>query len=109
MMQTKSTWQGLAAGVGAFTIWGLLPLYWKALKAVPPFEILCHRIVWSLLFSGLLVLLLRRGGEVATALRSRRNLLLLGCSSLLIGINWLLYIWAVNTDHILECSLGYYI
>lgn len=70
---------------------------------------MCHRIVWSLLFSGLLVLLLRRGGEVATALRSRRNLLLLGCSSLLIGINWLLYIWAVNTDHILECSLGYYI
>lgn len=108
-MQEEPSWQGLAAGIGAFSIWGLLPLYWKALLAVPPLEILCHRVVWSLVFSGLLVMLLRRGGNVRAALRSRKNLLLMTLSSVLIGINWLVYIWAVNTSHILECSLGYYI
>ena len=108
-MQTKPSWQGLAAGIGAFTIWGLLPLYWKALKHVPPLEILSHRIVWSLLFSGLLLVILKQWGNVRAALRTRRNILLLCASSMLIGVNWLLYIWAVNSGHIVECSLGYYI
>lgn len=108
-MHDKPSWSGLAAGIGAFSIWGLLPLYWKALKHVNPIEILCHRIVWSMLFTGLLLTILRRWSNVREALKTKRNMLLLGLSSTLIGLNWLLYIWAVNSDHILECSLGYYI
>ncbi len=88
--------------------WGLLPAYWKALGAVPPLEILCHRVVWSAGFLWLVTLILGGWGEVRRALASSRlrGALLLG--SLLIGGNWFLYIWAVNAERVLETSLGYY-
>ncbi|WP_028587011.1 EamA family transporter RarD [Desulfocurvus vexinensis] len=100
---------GIAAGLCAFLIWGLLPVYWKALGAVPPLELLCHRIVWSLVFLALVVTLRRGWAGVAHALRSRRDVLLLAVSSMLVSANWFLYIWAVNNDHVVESSLGYYI
>ncbi len=109
MFSSSPTKQGLLAGITAFCIWGLLPLYWKALYTVGPFEILCHRILWSFLFLSVLLLFLWRGRNKMTALFRSRDFFFLLLSSCLIGINWLLYIWAVNTDHILECSLGYYI
>lgn len=105
----QETTSGFAAALGAFILWGLLPIYWKALISVDPFEILCHRIIWSLLFIALILTIKRRWTETFVPLRSPKNLGILILSSLCIGANWLLYIWAVNTNHILETSLGYYI
>lgn len=108
-MQLSETTKGLLAAILAFVLWGLLPMYWKALKAVPAQEILCHRIVWSCIFSGALLLLIRRTKEVRQAFTSLRHLGQMMLSGILIGGNWLIFIWAVNAGYIVECSLGYYI
>ncbi|WP_305805935.1 EamA family transporter RarD [Stenotrophomonas sp. YIM B06876] len=93
----------------AFVIWGLFPLYWHLLKAVPSLQIIAHRIVWSaVLLVGWLVL--RGGWDWLRAIAARpRRFWLLGLSSLLIAANWGLYIWAVNAGHVVETSLGYFI
>jgi len=108
MLQNRSL-SGLLAATFAFVCWGLLPLYWKALAAVSAQEIICHRIVWSLACTGLLLIAQGRLAEVRKALGTRRDMLLLAASSSLIGLNWFLYIWAVNAGHVLEASLGYYL
>lgn len=95
-------------GIGAYAIWGLLPLYFHALKGVPALQVLAHRVLWSMLLLALLVLVLRRGRSIAAAARGR-TLLLLAASAALIATNWLIYIWAVQHDHVLEASLGYFI
>lgn len=100
---------GLIAGVGAYTLWGLFPLYLKLLSDVSALEILAHRIFWSVPFGALLIALRSQWREVANALRSPRVLLLLAISAIAISGNWLIYVWAVISDRILEASLGYYI
>lgn len=100
---------GTLASASAFMMWGLLPIYWKALKAVPPDQILCHRIVWSAVFVAVILTVQRRWDEVRAILRSRRTTLLFLLNSCVVSFNWLLYIWAVNNDHVVESSLGYYI
>lgn len=101
--------RGLLAALGAFTIWGLLPLYWKSLAAAIPLEILCHRITWSTLFTLLLILLWRRSFSLLAAIRKPRTILRFMITALLLSGNWLIYIWAVNSNYIVESSLGYYI
>jgi len=108
-MDPKQKTYGFLAALASFFGWGLLPVYWKALITVNPFEILCHRVIWSLLFIAVILTLRRGWAETMAPLRSRRDLLILTASSLMIGGNWLLYIWAVNNDHVLDTSLGYYI
>jgi chloramphenicol-sensitive protein RarD len=100
---------GLAFGVGAYGMWGLLPIYFKFLSAVPAVGIVAHRVVWSLLFLGLLLAARKAWREVVTALRHRGTALLLLATSVLIAINWLVYVYAVNSGHILAGSLGYYL
>jgi chloramphenicol-sensitive protein RarD len=102
--------KGLVYGAGAYIIWGLLPLYWRALGAVPALEILAHRVVWALLVTIALVAL-RRGGWawLREAARTPRTLAIFGLSALLLSLNWFLYIWAVQTGHVVETSLGYFI
>jgi chloramphenicol-sensitive protein RarD len=100
---------GVAYAVGAFAIWGLSPVYWKALQAVPPLEIIAHRVVWSLLLLAALVGLKRQGGELRAALKAPRVRFALAGSTVLLAGNWLLYVWAVNSGHLLQGSLGYYI
>ena len=99
--------QGLFAAAGAYFIWGLFPLYWKLLAPVPALQIMAHRIVWCALFVALW-LTLREGWAWARTL-SPRLLAMLAGSSALIALNWWLYIWAVNSNHIVETSLGYFI
>jgi chloramphenicol-sensitive protein RarD len=102
--------KGILYAAGAFIIWGLLPLYWHALDALPPLEILSHRIVWALLVTLILVALRRTGWAWLTqALRTPRTLLTFGLSALLLSVNWWIYIWAVNNGHVIETSLGYFI
>ena len=100
---------GILFGLAAFVTWGFLPAYWKQLQDVAPLEILCHRIVWSCVFLCLIVSVQKRWQEVRQIVQDSSNLKKLCCSGLLIGFNWFIYIWAVNTEHVVETSLGYYI
>lgn len=100
---------GLAYALGAYLVWGLSPVYFKALQAVPPLEILSHRVAWSVALLAAAVAASGTLGELRRSLASRRALLTLGATTLLISGNWLLYIWAVNSGHLLEASLGYFV
>lgn len=100
---------GVFSAITAFSIWGFLPIYWKTLGMVPPIEVLCHRMAWSLLFTGAVVLLVGRGSIVWQELRDFKTIKIFTLSSILLAGNWLLYIWAVNTGYIVEASLGYFI
>jgi chloramphenicol-sensitive protein RarD len=103
------TSRGIAAASGAYILWGLLPVYWKTLKTVPAHEILCHRMSWSLVFMLLLMVGLGRLHRVLPLLREIRVLRTFAVSSALLAVNWLIYIWSVNSGYIVEASLGYYI
>jgi chloramphenicol-sensitive protein RarD len=100
---------GVLYAVSAFLIWGLSPVYWKALGAVPALEIILHRIVWSFVFLVPLVILQHRWQEFIDVVTNRRMLLILSSTGLFVSANWLLYIWAVNNGYLLQASLGYYI
>ena len=93
----------------AYSLWGLAPLYFKQIDFIPATEILLHRIVWSFLLLMLVLLALKQGGKVLAVLRQPKMLGWLLLSALLLGGNWGLFIWAVNSQHMLDASLGYYI
>ncbi|NER79904.1 MAG: EamA family transporter RarD [Leptolyngbya sp. SIO1D8] len=93
----------------AYGSWGLLPMYWKLFAQSSPIEVLCHRLIWSLVFLGGLLLLQQRQAEIQTLIKSRQSLGLLLGSATLLTCNWGLYIYGVNTDQVVETSLGYYI
>src|SRR6476469_8950053 len=88
---------GLGLGIGAYALWGLLPIYFKLLTGVPAAAIVAHRIVWSLFVLGALLGVTRAWGEVGAALRNPKTLRTLLATSVLIGINWLIYVYAVNS------------
>ncbi len=96
-------------GLAAYALWGVLPLYFKALVHVAATEIVAHRILWSLIFLGVLATLWKKWPRIRTALASPRVALTLLLTAVLIGINWLVYIYAVVSGHVLEGSLGYYL
>lgn len=96
-------------GLGAYAIWGVLPLYFKAIVHVRATEIVAHRILWSLIFLGALATLWRRWPAIRAALANRKVALTLAVTAFLIGVNWLTYIYAVVSGHVLEGSLGYYL
>lgn len=101
--------QGILAGIAAYVMWGLFPIYWKLLLEVPALEILAHRMVWSLVFTALLLLVGRDWAWLKTALHDRRLLLTYTLAATLLGFNWFTYIWAVNAGYVVESSLGYFI
>jgi chloramphenicol-sensitive protein RarD len=101
--------KGVLAGVAAYTLWGLLPVYWKALQTVPALEILVHRTVWSLVFVLLLQAILRRWDWLRLVRQQPRMLRIFLGSTVLLSLNWLTYIWAVNAGHVVDASLGYFI
>jgi chloramphenicol-sensitive protein RarD len=101
--------KGMLYAIGAYVLWGLLPIFWKALGAVPALEILAQRMVWSLVVVLILVAALGRGRVVLEALRNRRVLATFTASALLLSLNWYIYIWGVNAGYIVETSLGYFI
>ena len=101
--------RGLWVAIGAFLMWGAMPLYWHLLKSVPALQILLHRIVWSTLLVGGWLLWREGRGWLRAALARPRVAWLLAASGVLIGANWGLYIWAVNHGHVVESSLGYFI
>jgi chloramphenicol-sensitive protein RarD len=101
--------RGLVYGILAYLLWGILPLYWKALQAVPAPEILVNRIIWSFVFLFILLSIRRQWDWFQVLLRDRRRIgFLAGCAAL-IASNWYVYIWAVNAGYVVETSLGYFI
>lgn len=93
----------------AYVLWGVLPIYWKALQTLSAGQILAHRILWSFLFVLVLLALTRSVGKFKSMLNSRRELVIIAFCAVFISINWFTYIWAVNSGHIVESSMGYYI
>lgn len=100
---------GVLAAIVAYTLWGILPVYWKALQSVSALEIMSHRTVWSLVFVLLLLTARRQWAWVGKARKRPRMLLTFVGSACLLGLNWTTYIWAVNTGHVVDSSLGYFI
>ncbi|APX13348.1 EamA family transporter RarD [Tateyamaria omphalii] len=101
--------QGLGFAVSAYFLWGFLPLYMKLLDHLGPAEVVAHRIIWSVPIAALLLILLRRTGDLMTALRNPR-MLAMGCvTATLITLNWGIYVWAITSGHALDAALGYYI
>lgn len=108
-MVGKDQRDGIIAGLIAYSLWGVLPVYFKLLESVPSVEVLFHRVIWSVPFAALIIHLRRQWPEVICAFTHRRMLLWLTLSAGLIAINWYIYIVAVQTDRIFQASLGYYI
>jgi chloramphenicol-sensitive protein RarD len=100
---------GFVLGLLAYALWGVLPLYFKAIAAVPAVDIVAHRVLWSLPFLAVLIAVSRGWQKVREALAQPRTIGILVVTALLIGGNWLLYVYAVTGDHILAASFGYYL
>src|SRR5687768_2199112 len=100
---------GILMGLGAYTFWGVMPLYFKAIGHVPAVEIVSHRILWSLLLLAALATVWKRWAAIRKALTTPRVTMILLATTFLIGLNWLVFIYAVVSGHVLEGSLGYYL
>ncbi|MEE1746779.1 MULTISPECIES: EamA family transporter RarD [unclassified Streptomyces] len=100
---------GLLSGIGAYGLWGLVPLFWPLLKPAGAIEILAHRMAWSLGFVALALLVLRRWSWIGELIRQPKKLGLISVAAATITVNWGLYIWSVNNGHVVEASLGYFI
>jgi chloramphenicol-sensitive protein RarD len=100
---------GFALGLGAYALWGVLPIYFKVIEVLPATDIVAHRVIWSIPFLAVLILLSRGWPKVEQAIKSRRTLAMLTATAALIGTNWLLYVHAVTSGHILAASFGYYL
>ncbi|WP_261134862.1 EamA family transporter RarD [Bacillus sp. Marseille-Q3570] len=111
--QKREQVAGVSAGAGAYILWGFLPLYWKLINHVPSEEILAHRMIWSFVFMLIVLGILRRQKKFTQELKelfaNRKKLLGLIFAAVFITLNWYTYIWAVNNNHVVEASLGYYI
>ncbi|CAM3330478.1 EamA family transporter RarD [Nocardioides dubius] len=101
--------RGLLLGVAAYVMWGLFPLYWPLLEPAGAIEILAHRVLWSMLAMGAVVLLMRKWPAVVRLWRVARTRYLLLVAAVVIAVNWSTFIWAVNHGHVVETSLGYFI
>jgi chloramphenicol-sensitive protein RarD len=108
-MNAGSRPSGLPHAIGVYLIWGMIPLYFRLLHEVPPFELVGWRVIFTIPVCLILVALLRQFGDVRRALTTPRTLGALAVSAVLIGGNWLIYVIAIATDHVLAASLGYYI
>ena len=104
-MDAKQTRQGVLLALAAYFIWGIAPAYFKLIYYVPADEILTHRVIWSFFFMVVLMSISRQWSGVKTLLQTPKKIFLLALSAVLIGGNWLLFIWAVNNHHMLEASL----
>jgi chloramphenicol-sensitive protein RarD len=108
-MQAANLRRGYILGIIAYTSWGLFPLYFKAIEAVPSVEIIIHRVLWSALCGSLLLMFWKHPGWLRELRDNPKRLAVLALSGSLIAANWLVYVWAVNNERMLEASLGYYI
>jgi chloramphenicol-sensitive protein RarD len=100
---------GLALGLGAYGLWGVLPIYFKLIEVLPATDIVAHRVLWSLPFLAILLAVSKGWSKIRSALSQPRTIAVLCMTALLIGGNWLLYVYSVTGGHILAASFGYYL
>ncbi|WP_407272946.1 EamA family transporter RarD [Radiobacillus sp. PE A8.2] len=112
-MENKEFKLGIVYAAGSYILWGFLPIYWKQLNFTSPGEVLAHRIVWAFIFMIILLALTGKWNnfirECILIAKDKKKLIGITIASIVISINWLLFIWAVNSDHVVQASLGYYI
>ncbi|WP_458699378.1 EamA family transporter RarD [Sulfurospirillum sp. 1307] len=101
--------QGTLYAILAFSFWGLVPIYFKSVSHVSAFEVLVHRILWSVIFLLMIILITKTTSNVLIVMRNKKKLKLLFLSAILVSLNWLTFIWAISNNKIVEASLGYYI
>ena len=101
--------RGILAALTAYVLWGFFPIYWKSLQTVPAFEILCHRVVWSMLLLTIILSVRKHWKWLKPAIVVPKTILPFVASAVILAGNWLTYIWGVNSGHIVETSLGYFI
>ncbi|MFY8147118.1 MAG: EamA family transporter RarD [Rhodobacter sp.] len=108
-LTNEDSLRGFGFALAAYLMWGFLPIYMKALAHIPPTEVIAHRVIWSLPIAGAVLWVLRRTGDIGTALRSPRMLAMGAVTAALIAVNWGIYVWAIGSGHALDAALGYYI
>ena len=108
-MKSTKTRQCVVLTLASYFIWVIAPAYFKLICAVPADEILTHRVIWSFFFMVVLMSICRQWSYLKTLIQTPQKIFMLAVSAVLIGGNWLLFIWAVNNHHMLEASLGYFI
>lgn len=101
--------KGILAGISAYIMWGLFPIYWRWLEQDPAIEILAHRMFWSLAFMVVILTLQKDWRWLGEALQNRRTVITYTLSAILLALNWYTYIWAVNAGYVVEAALGYFI
>ncbi|HDM8204282.1 TPA: EamA family transporter RarD [Vibrio harveyi] len=101
--------QGVLLAIGAYTMWGIAPIYFKSIAEVSPLEILSHRVIWSFFLLAALLHFGRHWRSVRDIFKNKTKMMFLVSTAILVGANWLIFIWAVNSNHMLDASLGYYI
>ncbi len=101
--------KGIWFGIGAYLAWGVFPIYWKWLQTVPALQLIGHRIIWSFILLAIMIAVTRQWRSFRQAALKRRVMLIYLVSAILLTINWLTYVWAVNAGYIVETSLGYFI
>jgi chloramphenicol-sensitive protein RarD len=106
---TSHAGAGFALGLAAYALWGVLPIYFKLIEALPATDIVAHRVIWSIPFLAALITFSRGWPKVEQAVKHRRTVGILTATAALIGANWLLYVHAVTSGHILAASFGYYL
>ncbi len=107
--QNQKSKNGIFAAFGAYGVWGVFPLFFRLLDGVGSPTIVAHRVIWSMVFVGIILKAQGRMGEVAQALKDKRALFVIFLSAILLAINWLVFIWAVENDKVLDVSLAYFI
>ena len=100
---------GMLAGIGTYIIWGVVPIFFKQINTIPAGEVIAHRVVWSLAFMALYLYFTQGFATVRTVLQTPRQLIRIAIAALLVGTNWLIFVYGVNEGRILETSLGYFI
>ncbi len=108
-VKNEDTPRGFAFGLTAYFLWGFLPFYLKAVAHIPSLEVLAHRAIWSVPVAGIVLLILRRTGDLKVALRNPRMLAMACLTALIIMANWGIYVWAVAAGRALDAALGYFI
>ncbi|MFC7704700.1 EamA family transporter RarD [Plastorhodobacter daqingensis] len=108
-MQNEDSLKGLGLALTAYLIWGVMPLYMKALAHIPASEVIAHRVIWSVPIAAIVLWASGRTGDLRRALRSPRTLGMAAITAALISVNWGIYVWAIGAGHALDAALGYYI
>ena len=101
--------KGVIYGIGAYLLWGVFPIYWKWLNTVPAIQVISHRIIWSFILLAGILFVTRQWQAFRSAVLGRRMIMIYLASAILLSLNWLTYVWAVNAGFIVETSLGYFI